>query len=329
MRAVAIAALAVTLAGCAGTQAPYARGAAPTTKVLLDATQPRMEAIQVPLARVRVRALRANLAYIAQGPDRFRGQIQVAGKELVTLAFHEQAYGMRYLLDAYPQGFYEGQPSPCAVQALIGVPLRPADLVTIVLGGAPVLEGQVVDQRWDRKAARERILIENGTSRQELQFAYAGGGWWLAGATLWQGDERQWTVRHEDFEGVGGVYLPGRTRVSRPGPKRDFEVVIQYRDRIVDPGFVLEAAAEASAGGDGDDDGWEDDEGWEDGEGEPTPAVSATVSEGPNPEDGAVDPAAPDGGSGRGPAQVAPAPPPALFILEPDALPRRGPLCRS
>lgn len=342
-------ALGLAASACAGRiPPPYARGAAPDPQVLLDATEPRMRALQVPLARVRVRGMRANLAYIAQGPDRFRGQIQVAGKELATLAFHERAYGLRYLLDAHPQGFYGGEPSPCAVQALLGIPLHPRDLVAVVLGGTAIIEGDVVDQRWDRRAGRERLVLQAGGTRQELLFVRGAGAWWFAGASLWRGDALIWTVAHEDFEGIDGLYLPRRTRLSRPTAKRDLEVVITYRDRIVDPPFVLEAAPTQSQtpddGGLEDDEGWEEDGGWEDGSESPdrtteahggpgSPGVGAAhnqIAGGPDPDDGAVDPAAAQQPvEATAPGSPAPTPIPALFILDPGALVQRGALCRD
>ena len=43
-----------------------------------------------------------------------------AGNELVSLAFHEGGYALRYKLDQFPQGFYHGPPHQCAVEAMIG-----------------------------------------------------------------------------------------------------------------------------------------------------------------------------------------------------------------
>ena len=91
--------------------------------------------------------------FAAMSPARFRGTVQIAGNELFSLAVREDAYELRVTSGKAGQvGFYEGPPSACAISALLGVPLLPEELVTVLLGGVPLAVDEQtaarVDQRW-------------------------------------------------------------------------------------------------------------------------------------------------------------------------------------
>jgi hypothetical protein len=360
----------LALAGCRHmVPAPYARGQEPSSAELLEHTGAQLPALQVSKAKVVAnRTQRGNLAFLAQAPGRFRGTVDVAGNELVTLAFHEDGYALRYKLDGFPQGFYSGPPSACAVEALLGVRFDTEGLVDLVLGGAPVIEGphEVLEQKWDRKGGYERLVIANAKLVQELRFGWVGNDWRVMGGQLWErtttGERgrRLWTVEHMELEPLGTAWLPAKTKVSAPGKRRDDTVVISYKERDPDPAF-----AKAQGGGDdgdtGDDDGgdpWEDDDG-SDGGWEDEGATPAT-GEGDGEDDGGWEDGAPsDGGAApvgegapEGPAakpeavttppeaetpeptrpqpKVRPEPPkiPAQFQLDPSGLTVRGDLCR-
>lgn len=336
----------LVLAGCRhAVPAPYARGQAPSSAALLERTGAQLPALQVSKAKVVAnRTQRGNLAFLAQAPGRFRGTVDVAGNELVTLAFHEDGYALRYKLDAFPQGFYSGPPSACAVEALLGVRFDTEGLVDLVLGGAPVIEGphEVLEQKWDRKHGYERLVIANATLVQELRFGWVGNDWRVVGGQLWERSttgergRRLWTVEHMELEPAGKAWLPGKTKVSAPGRRRDDTVVISYKERDPDPAFAKQAGGGGGAtdGGDtgedpwgGDDGGdpWEEDEGgWEGEEGDdaaPDAAAKPPEPEAPEPE--APEPAPPQ----PQPKPAAPKIPP-QFELDPSGLTVRGDLCR-
>jgi hypothetical protein len=312
--------LLVFLAACKSlTPAPYSRDQRPSAKDLLAAAAPRIAAIQVPSAKIRAdRMARGGLSLIAQAPRRFRGRVHAKGNELATLAFHEHGYALRYLMDALPQGFYSGPPSDCAVEALIGAPFPLDGLVALVLGGGPLIAAprEIVDQHWNKRSARETLVLASDKLEEELYFAAHEGTWSFSGASLWQrqGGRRGpwlWTVEHLDLHSVNGAVLPARTRISTPGRRRDFVVVITYGTQNTDPEF---ARADADTGDDateGEDDDWEDDEGWEDGAPEAGKESSPTTREPPAKTKPAEKPAVP-----------------AHFILSPAGLTPRGDLCR-
>lgn len=303
------------LAGCRTmVPAPYGRGQAPSSAELLEHTGAQLPALQVSKAKVVAnRTQRGNLAFLAQAPGRFRGTVDVAGNELVTLAFHEDGYALRYKLDAFPQGFYSGPPSACAVEALLGVSFDTEGLVDLVLGGAPVIPGphEVLEQKWDKRGGYERLVLANATHVQELRFGWVGNDWRVVGGQLWErttaGERgrRLWTVEHMELEPAGKAYLPSKTKVSAPGKRKDDTVVITYKERDPDPEFAKQlAGSEGGETGDdpwGDDDGgdgWEDDGGWEDEGATPPAGGGEGQSEGEAEDDGGwEDGAAPEGGT--------------------------------
>jgi hypothetical protein len=289
--------------------APYARGQAPTAAALLERTGAQLPALAVSKAKVVAnRTLRGNLAFLAQSPGRFRGTVDVAGNELVTLAFHEQGYALRYKLDGFPQGFYAGPPSACAVGALLGVAFDTEGLVDLVLGGAPVIEGphEVLEQQWDRRGGWERLVLANAHFVQELRFGWVANEWRVAGGQLWErsttGERgpRLWTVEHIELEPVGKAYLPTKTKVSTPGKRRDDTVVIHYKERDPDPAFAKQADGGTDGGDTGEDpwgnddgDPWEEEAGWEGQEGQPASGQPASGEDEGGWEDGEAMPTPP------------------------------------
>ncbi|MBK9753096.1 MAG: hypothetical protein IPO88_06235 [Nannocystis sp.] len=299
-------------------EAPYAADAAPSAAQLLAAATPRISALQVSSAKVRVgRAPAGNLMFLAQKPGRFSGQVQIAGRELVSLAFHEQGYALRNVAaDGLATGFYAGPPADCAIRQLIGVPFAASELIALVLGGAPLIAGpyEIVEQHWDRRAGHEVLRLRSTSAEQELRFAWVAGAWWVAGSTLWLRNgsaalTRVWTLRHEELRPVGTTVLPASTWVSRPNGRRDEKVSIRYRSQIPEP--ILD---DASSPAESDDAGWEDEDTAASDEAdtgaEPDPEASA---DGPTPE-----PTRP----------LAPAKIPPQFILDGAGLSPRGDLCR-
>lgn len=286
-------------------EAPYAAGQAPAPAQLLAVVAPRIDALQVPSAKVRIgRSPAGNLMLLAQKPGRFSGQVQIAGRELISLAFHEGGYALRNVAaDGLELGFYSGPPADCAIRRLIGVPFAKEELIALILGGAPQISApfEVIDQHWDKKLGHEVLRLRNATSEQELRFAWTAGAWWVAGSTLWTRAAdgaltRAWTVLHEDLRPVDSTVLPAQTRISRPDGRREERVTISYSTQMPNPDLG-DAASDES-----DDEGWEDE-----ADAEPSSDESAAPAPTPAPS----------------PAKIPP-----QFTLDSAGLPSRGDLCR-
>ncbi len=336
-----------------GHKPPYRVGEQPPAESLLQRTEPQLSAIAVPDAQITLdRVVRADLQLLAQADARFRATVTKAGNELVTLAFSENGYAMRYKLDQIPTGFYSGPADPCAVKAVLGVPLSYDGLVALVLGGAPIIEGATLaKQKWDRKRGYEVLTLAGSGYVQELWFAWVDGGWVFSGGQLWEGTPEakgSWllTFEHDRHELVGGVLLPGRTKVQAPGKKRNHLIVLSYKDRVVNPPWATSAPTEPTgdSGGEGGEGGWEnstedggwenstedggwenstEDGGWENSDEDAEPAPS---EEAPAPPSGVL--AAVLDAAGPEPAAATTSPVPAVFTINANGLSDRGDLCR-
>ena len=145
-------------------RAPY-QDAPPSPTMLLRGHQTPLEAIQVPKAKVRQRAGSATLMFSAQRPDRFVGTVQIAGNELVSVALRPDRYELRQPAGRPSlRGFYDGPPSACAIAALIGLPMEPRVLVSMLLGDAPLIVSPApsmkeLTQRWERAHPGHEVLV--------------------------------------------------------------------------------------------------------------------------------------------------------------------------
>lgn len=354
LRAALVVALVAGSGGCRGgsTRAPYAGASPPAPELLLSAAAPQLKSIRVPGAKIRLnRSIAGNLMILAQAPDRFAGSIQVSGKELISLGFHEAGYALRYVAgEGLPIGYYNGPPSACAIQELLGVPMAPQEVIALILGGAPLLPEprEVVDQHWDRREGHEVLRLRTRDFVEEVTFEWLGDRWWASGATLWRrlgdgGSLWLWSIAHEGPHAVDGHTMPSRTVITRPDGRKKLKVTITYNRQEGDP--VFDAP--------GDDTGWDDGGSWEGEEGDATTeggddgweesgdgeAPEAGATEGPASSEGASATASAGSGAPAGtPAKTVGAKPPpartkpaipAVFIVQGDGLPVRGDLCRS
>lgn len=316
------------VAGChpRNVRAPYLE-APPTPTALLRGFNPPISALQVPRAKIRQRAGSATLMFSAQRPDRFVGTVQIAGNELVSIALRPDRYELRQPSGpSRSRGFYEGTPSPCAIQALLGVPMEPSALISMLLGDAPVIVASEESmgasvQRWERAyPGHELLILEDERLRQELRFRWISGAWQFAGTAVHrrQGDRwvRVFEISHRDFESFGQWQLATRVDITSVDANGDSQTVkIHLLDVVVDPSALTPDRARATDRDGGGTpppiDTWDDD--WADDD------TDEPATPSPNPDDRA--PATPLGTES---AEI-----PAIFFLSAGGLQPRGDLCRT
>jgi len=318
------------ISGChpKNVRAPY-DGAPPNPSALLRAEGSSITAIQVPRAKVRQRAGSATLMFSAQRPDRFVGTVQLAGNELVSVALRPDRYELRQISGRpSARGFYEGEPSPCAIAALLGVAMEPQALVSMLLGDAPVLVsasrspgGDV--QRWERAyPGHELLVLEDDNMRQELRFRWIAGAWRFAGTSVQrrEGDrwERVFQIAHRDFEAFGDRQLATHIDVTSTDSNGEQQTVkIHLLDVIVDPASLVAGSTGTDANNNAHEqaapiDRWDEDWGEED---QDRPQESGE-------DDPTADEAAATASESETGASV-----PKIFFLSPAGLRSRGDLC--
>ncbi|HUL59959.1 MAG TPA: DUF4292 domain-containing protein [Anaeromyxobacteraceae bacterium] len=175
----------------------------------------------------------------AERPDRLRLEtLDFFGNPAAVMV----ADGKRFALyDARAKTVYVGRPTPANLSRLAPAPLAAADLVAVLCGDAPILEGSPVSAVPAPGAVVLRL--EAGLRRQELT---VGAGARVERSRLSGGDGATSPVAYELGFGeraeVDGVPLPGSVTLETPAPRTRVELT--WKDvevnRAVDPSlFVL------------------------------------------------------------------------------------------
>lgn len=189
--------------------------------------------------------VKIDLGLLVKRPDRLRvaGENALAGP-LMTLATDGTSY---QLIDLRNGRFSAGQVNPCSMSRLLRVTMPPTAAVDVLLGGAPLLAGELAPEvGWDgRDGGLEVLTLRDGTGRSEiLKLQAAGKAWDLRQAEGLDPSGRVvWRVRHEGHVEVplvegqpATVRLPKTTHIEDLTHKSD--VRLRWRERELNP--VLE-----------------------------------------------------------------------------------------
>jgi outer membrane lipoprotein-sorting protein len=145
------------------------------------------------------------------------------------------------LLDARNNRFLTGPANACNVARLIRITLAPEDVVTVLMGAAPI-HGEPVRVEWDATHGGREVLTlrDDDGSGERLYFAARERRWDLLAAE--RRDARghlQWRVTHEDFGDHAGIRLPNLITVQEPPHHasaqikyRSLEPNAQFPDRL-------------------------------------------------------------------------------------------------
>lgn len=160
-----------------------------------------------------------------------------------------------------------GPATPAAVGSMIQIELPPDDIVRIVLGGTPLIEGEAT-VRWDASAGHEILDITSQDGRTQRVVLDGRDRRWdvLESEVKDAQGKRLWKLRHKDFRAVKKfesdekIRLPQKSFFERPG--NDALIVWKSQDvdkKLPPERFQLEVPAglpvcgggNASAGGGG------------------------------------------------------------------------------
>ncbi len=240
-RATTSLALLVTLLGCSSPPPRY------------PITDPAVALRRVRERDERIHTLRAHGSadhYGAQG--RIRGEIWVFVERPDHVRVDTRAFGntvsqvvsdgRRFTLADMRQGqFYAGRARPCVAAQLLGIPMESAEVVAVLAGGPPVIEGNP-RIRWDdghyvvditgRDGRSETLNLEITESERTSARADAQ----RPRATRAELRDRQGVravLTYEDWTEADGVPFPRRVRLVMERANVDLQV--RYREVSVDP----------------------------------------------------------------------------------------------
>jgi hypothetical protein len=132
------------------------------------------------------------------------------------------------LLDTRSNVYYRGPATAENLARLIPAPLRPAELVAILLGAPPPLPGGVPSSAY-RSGDGSVLVVEapDGISQEIC----AGSDLRVERVRRFRGKDLWWSASLEDHDDQGGAQMPRLLRFSVPGEKTEVELTL--RDRLI------------------------------------------------------------------------------------------------
>ncbi len=122
-----------------------------------------------------------------------------------------------------------GRATPESVASLIRIPLEPDQVVAVLLGSAPLLDGDAT-LAWKADGGREVLTVAKDGWKERVELDGTAKRWDVLEAELTGPDGNvAWNLRHKDFHDVGGVRLPGASLFEQGGDT----VRITWKDQTV------------------------------------------------------------------------------------------------
>ena len=145
------------------------------------------------------------------------------GTTLSVLTANREKFG---LSDYKVSRFFTGKPSPCNVAKFVGVALPPEDIITILIGKVPLIDGE---QRisWDPKGYYVVTLTQNDLE-QVLHIGADKTSLPLMRSQVREKGKLIFDVSFDIWRKVGESYIPYEIRVNMPEDKA--ELFIQYEE---------------------------------------------------------------------------------------------------
>jgi outer membrane lipoprotein-sorting protein len=136
------------------------------------------------------------------------------------------------LIDAQKNRHFYGPASPCNIGRLIGVMLRPDDVLT-VLGGLPVIiPHSSADLSWDARASAEVLKLSGDGLTQTIRLDATDRRWDLLSSEIHDpSGEVIFEIRTDRFRKVGDIRLPERIEVRQP--KLDAELDVRFKQQEI------------------------------------------------------------------------------------------------
>lgn len=141
------------------------------------------------------------------------------------------------LLDVRSNRFLAGPAEPCNVARLIQVALRPADVVAVLMGSAPLpTEVRSSEVSWDGRDGGREVLTLHATdgSVATVRFDARDRVWDVLSAERKGADGKlEWQLKNGDFGVRAGLRLPGKAEIEQPARKADVRVRYDGREANV------------------------------------------------------------------------------------------------
>jgi hypothetical protein len=119
--------------------------------------------------------------------------------------------------------YYEGEAEPCNIARLIRIPLPAQDVIRVLAGGTPLIDGPG-EVTWDGEGHYD-VVIRGGSGReQRLEIGPDRASLPLLRSRIVEEGRTVFDLRCDRWAEVGGAHVPFEIRVAMPGEGVDLLV---------------------------------------------------------------------------------------------------------
>ena len=135
--------------------------------------------------------------------------------------------------------YFEGKAGVCSINSMLGIPLTPAQLFSMLIG-EPAVRGGTQSLAWDKKCGCEVITVTKGATTAKLWvLGHKGKSHWRVVKQIIKGPKGSVKVEYRGFKKHAGVIIPHRVRLTSPGKKGD--TVFSWSKIEINPEVEVEA----------------------------------------------------------------------------------------
>lgn len=125
-----------------------------------------------------------------------------------------------------------GPSCPANLSRMLPLRMEGADILTALLGGAPVIRHKEASVAWDRDAGAYRVRLVGDDATERIWIAPKTGV--VKKADLIRGGKTVLTLTFDDFEQSGGHWLPRELHFEMDEPEVDLKIKYREVDLNVD-----------------------------------------------------------------------------------------------
>ncbi|MDJ0762716.1 MAG: hypothetical protein QNJ97_06970 [Myxococcota bacterium] len=158
----------------------------------------------------------------AELPQRLRIElVSPFGNALTVLTVDKGRFALNDLREGR---FLTGPAEPCNIARLVRIPLPPDDVMRVLIGHTPIIEGDPA-VRWDTKGVY-RVDIVSGDQTQRLEIGPDKGVLPLLASSLSDRDGTVFTIGSAKWRVIDGVGFPHEIRVKMP--RHEADLLLRY-----------------------------------------------------------------------------------------------------
>jgi outer membrane biogenesis lipoprotein LolB len=174
----------------------------------------------------------------AMPPKRLRVElVSPLGSTLASLTAVDGRFAMS---DEREGRYYDGEAAPCNLARLIRIPLPAEDVIRVLAGGTPVIDGPS-EVTWDKAGHYDVLIRGDGGREQRLEIGPDRGSLELLSSRITEGGKTALDLHCERWGSVGGVYVPYEIRIEMP--EHDVDLLVRYDADGVEPNADIPSEA--------------------------------------------------------------------------------------